>query len=331
MADLSVLIPARNEIFLAKTIENVLDNIEGDTEVIAICDGYWPDPRIADHPRVVLVHHTVPIGQRAGTNEAARLSQAKFIMKLDAHCAVDKGFDVKLMADCEYDWTVIPRMYNLHAFDWVCSCGHRMYQGPTPEKCPSCGVEGMVRELVWKPRSSRVTDFARFDRNLHFQYWHTVKTCDQCHKVVERGKAECPSCRCKKFTIHPAYDSRPQAQGDIADVMCHVGAAWFMHRERYWELGGLDEGHGSWGQMGVEVSCKTWLSGGRQVVNKKTWFAHMFRTQGGDFSFPYPLTNKEVDKAREHSKSLWINGAWPKAKYPLSWLVDKFAPVPEWG
>jgi hypothetical protein len=31
------------------------------------------------------------------------MSEAKFIMKLDAHCAVDKGFDVKLAEDCEYD------------------------------------------------------------------------------------------------------------------------------------------------------------------------------------------------------------------------------------
>jgi len=39
------------------------------------------------------------------------------------------------------------------------------------------------------------------------------------------------------------------------------------------ELEGLDERHGFWGQFGTEISCKSWLSGGRQVVNKKTWFA----------------------------------------------------------
>ena len=44
MSDLSVLIPARNEMFLTRTVENLLENIEGDTEVIAICDGYWPEP-----------------------------------------------------------------------------------------------------------------------------------------------------------------------------------------------------------------------------------------------------------------------------------------------
>lgn len=328
MAELSILIPARNEIFLAQTIENVLANIEGDTEVIAICDGNWPDPPVKDHPRVTLVHHTVPIGQRAGTNEAAMISRAKYVMKLDAHCAVAPGFDVALMADIEPDWTVIPRMYNLHAFDWVCPNGHRRYQGPSGP-CAVCG-EPTDREIVWQPRLSRATDFARFDKDLHFQYWGSTKTCDSCHGAVKRGISACPKCGGRKFTVLPPYDRRPEAQGDIADTMCHVGACWLMERERYWELGGMDEGHGSWGQMGVEVSCKSWLSGGRQVVNKKTWYAHMFRTQGGDFGFPYSITGRDVQKAREHSQALWLGNTWPGAKYPLQWIIDKFAPVPEW-
>ena len=44
--DLSILIPARNEMFLARTIEDILTNIEGNTEIIAILDGCWADPPI---------------------------------------------------------------------------------------------------------------------------------------------------------------------------------------------------------------------------------------------------------------------------------------------
>jgi glycosyltransferase involved in cell wall biosynthesis len=108
MSDLSVLIPARNEIFLKRTIEDILAHCEGDTEVIAVLDGAWAEPPIEDHPRVQLIYHSRSIGQRAATNEAARLSTAKYIMKADAHCAFDQGFDVKLMAQCDHDWTVIP-------------------------------------------------------------------------------------------------------------------------------------------------------------------------------------------------------------------------------
>ncbi len=161
MADLSILIPARNEQFLARTIEDILSNIRGDTEIIAVLDGQWADPGIPDHDRVILLYHSEPIGQRGATNEAAKISTAKFIMKCDAHCAFDKGFDVKLMADCEYDWTVIPRMYNLHAFDWVCENGHRFYQDkfkPEGGKCKDCEKPVSI-EWVWKPRLHKKTDF----------------------------------------------------------------------------------------------------------------------------------------------------------------------------
>jgi glycosyltransferase involved in cell wall biosynthesis len=296
------MIPARNEMFLAKTIESILDTIQGDTEVIAVADGYDPGV-LPDSPRVRVIRKEVSIGQRAATNLAARESTAKFVMKCDAHCHFDKGFDVKLMADCEKDWTVIPRMYNLHAFNWKCNaCGNETYQGPTLTKCEKCGEggKGFERVILWKPRWNRCSDYARFDRTLKFQYWGEFK-------------------------------KRPEAQGDITDVMSSIGACWFMHRERYWEMDGMDERHGSWGQMGTELACKTWLSGGRQVVNKKTWFAHMFRTQGGDFGFPYPLSGRDVDKAREHSRFLWQENRWPKAKHDLTWLINKFAPVPDWA
>ncbi len=297
--DLSVVITARNEEFLGLTIKGVLEKRRGNTEVIAICDGYWPEPPIEDHPDVTIIYHSESIGQRAGVNEGVRLSKAKFIMKLDAHCLLDEGFDVKLMADCEYNWTVIPRMYNLHAFDWVCdSCKDRIYQGPTPEKCGKCKGK-MHREMVWKPRLSRMSDFMRFDKDLHFQYWGDFK-------------------------------NRPEAKGQIADTMSNLGACFFMHRQFYWDIEGLDEAHGSWGQMGTEISCKTWLIGGRQVVNKNTWFSHMFRTQGGDFGFPYPMSGSDVDRARKHSKEIWRNNKWPKAVHTLEWLVDRFKPIPGW-
>ena len=121
--DLSVIIPARNEQFLQNTIDDVLKNIKADTEVIVILDGYWPKKGIPPKSNLTIIHHEISIGQRAAVNEAAKLSQSKYIMKLDAHCIVDEGFDIKLMADCEYDWTVIPTMYNLHAFNWTINFG----------------------------------------------------------------------------------------------------------------------------------------------------------------------------------------------------------------
>ena len=301
MAKLSVLIPGRNEMFMARTVRDVLQQSRGDTEVIAVVDGGAAGEPLPEDPRVRVVVNAESIGQRQSTNQAARLSKAEFVMKLDAHCTVAEGFDVELMKECEPDWTVIPRMYNLHAFDWVCkACNQRTYQGPTPVKCAKCRAPNSARrDMIWKPRLSRQTDFARFDTEPHFQYWG-------------------------------ACGKKPGMQGDIANVMCCVGAGWFLRRERYWELGGMDETHGSWGQMGVELACKSWLSGGRQVVNKRTWFSHMFRTQGGDFGFPYPISGRQVDHARQHSRDLWFKNTWPSQTRPLSWLIEHFAPIPVW-
>jgi hypothetical protein len=300
--DLSVLIPARNEMFLQKTIESVLAAAEADTEVIAVADGAWPHPPVVDHPRVVLVHHAVSIGQRAATNEAARISRAKYVMKLDAHCTLDQGFDRKLMQAYEAgelapDVTTIPAMYNLHGFDWECTaCQARVYQGPKPAKCGKCGHRDQRMAVVWQPRRNRLTTAWRFDKSLHFQYWR---------------------------------EGEQRQRGELCEVMCCLGACFFMPRERYWEIGGMDEEHGSWGQMGVEVGCKSWLSGGRMVVNKRTWYSHMFRTQQG-FGFPYPNPGKQVEQARQHSRELWVGGKWPRAARGLDWLIEHFKPLPEW-
>lgn len=301
--DLSVIITARNEEFLSRTVDGVIANKRGNTEVIVILDGAWAKPAIEDYKDVTIIYHSESIGQRAAINEAIKLSTAKYIMKLDAHCIVDEGFDVKLMADSKPDWIQIPRMYNLHAFDWVCSsCGFRKYQSPTPPdlQCEQCKKKQvMKREIIWKPRLNKRSDFMRFDSDLHFQYWG------------ELGK-------------------RPESQGDIAETMSFVGACFFMEREYYWKLGGSEEEWGSWGQQGTEWACKAWLSGGKVMVNKKTWFSHLFRTQGGDFGFPYPQSGKQVDHARQRSKEFFKEGKWKGAIHNLDWLIKKFAPIPGW-
>lgn len=304
--DLSVLIPARNEVFLVNTVQSVLSGIRGNTEIIVVLDGAWADPYIPDDPRLTLVYLPESIGQRAATNLACRMSRAKYVMKLDAHCAVDEGFDVKLIADMQDDWTVIPAMYNLHAFDWVCpKCNSRQYQGPSDkyEKCPTCGTN-RIKEIIFKPRLNRRSEFYRFDKTLHFQYWGDFK-------------------------------NRPEGRPDIAPMLTAQGSCFFLTRKKYIELNICDDkaaGKSGWGQQGVEVALKTWLSGGQLMLNKKTWYSHMFRTQGGDFGFPYHLSDRDVQKAREISKKLWIENTWPQALpgRNLQWLLDKFAPVPEW-
>ena len=103
-----------------------------------------------------------------------------------------------------------------------------------------------------------------------------------------------------------------------------------LTKDKWLELEICDESLGSWGSQGIEVAVKTWLSGGRVIVNHKTYYAHMFRTQGGDFSFPYHMPNKQVQYAKSRIREIFFNNKWDKQIYPLSWLVKKFSPVPGW-
>lgn len=311
--DLSILIPARNEIYLRVTVDNILENIRGNTEVIVGLDGAWADPPLLDDPRVTILYRNVPAGQRGMTNDLCRLSKAKYIMKIDAHCAVDEGFDIKMIEafkEVGDNVTMIPALYNLHAFNWKClKCGNEWYQSPQPSHCqlpgearkdnPNCdNTKDFKKVIIWQKRGEgRRSEAYRFDTTLHFQY----------HRE-----------QMKKST------------GDLIETMSAQGSCFMLTREKYWELDICDEEFGSWGQQGTEVACKTWLSGGRLLTNRKTWYAHMFRTQGGDFGFPYPLSGEQVEHARKYSKDLFMENTWKLQKYPLSWLLDKFKPLPDW-
>lgn len=310
--DLSVLIPARNEEFLDLTIKDVLDNIEGKTEVIAVLDGYLPDPPLTQNdPRVTIIYLPESLGQRAATNRAAKIAKGKYVMKLDAHCAVDKGFDVKMLQafkEVGDDVTMIPTMRNLHVFDWVCPDGHRRYQGRSgvcieqikDEDCQcekQCG-KPTVKEVVWRPKPSPQSVAFRFDKTMHFQYWG-------------------------------AWGN--QQKGDLIETMSIQGSCFMITKEKYWEWDVCSEtDFNSWGQQGVEVACKTWLSGGRVLCNRRTWYAQMFRTQGGDFGFPYPNPESKIKENREKSRYLFQHDNWPKAKRKFQWILDHFNP-PDWG
>jgi ribosomal protein L37E len=295
VAEVSVCIPARNEEWLGRTVADVLARSTADTEVIVVLDGAWPEEPLPRHERLQVIYLPESIGQRAATNLAARVSTAPWLVKLDAHCSVSQGWDTTLIESAKElgpDVVQIPAQKNLHVYDWRCrACGRVEYQCGLKE-CRSCNSPDLTREIVWKPKSGVHTKRWRFDSELHFQYW---------------GAAD---------------------QGEYHETMSCIGACWFVSRAQWERFGGLDEAHGSWGQVGTELGCKAWLSGGRMVTNNKAWFAHFFRVGGQ--KFPYPIDGSAQEAARVYSRNLWRNNAWPGQKYPLRWMVDKFWPVPGW-
>jgi len=304
--ELSVLIPARNEEFLRNTVEDIAAHKEAETEVIAVFDGEWIDPPIPQLPDVNILYVPKSIGQRAATNMACRLSRAKYVMKCDAHCSFDQGFDRKMIEAFQRagdNVTMVPVMKNLHVFNWRCHrCGWWKYQGPKPDRCGSCKDSRFIRrKMVWKPKRRTYNYSYCFDAEPHFGYF-------------------------KEYNRRPEFEEALEKTG-LTETMSLQGSCFMLTREKYWELNICGEELGNWGNQGIEVACKTWLSGGKVLANHATWYAHMFRTQTG-FSFPWGMSGRETQKTKENVKNLLWNNKFDKQIYPVSWLVEKFWPIP---
>lgn len=117
MAKLTVIIPARNELYLQQTLDDLLVKATGDMEIIVILDGYWPQAPLKEDPRLIVIHRERR-GMRAAINSAVAIAKGKYLMKVDAHCMFPHGFDEVLKADCDGDWVVIPRRYSLELDTW---------------------------------------------------------------------------------------------------------------------------------------------------------------------------------------------------------------------
>jgi hypothetical protein len=306
--DLSILIPSRNEMFLKNTIEDILKNKRGNTEIIIGLDGLWADPVIPQHPDVSIIYYPESIGQRAISNRCARISNAKYIMKCDAHCSFAEGFDTTLMENMEDNWTVVPTMRNLWAFDWKCKkCGLRTYQGPTLTKCTNCGCEdkdNFIRKMVWVAKRRPQSSSYCFDSTPHFQYFN-------------------------EYTKRSEYKEQLEKTG-VTETMSLQGSCFMLTKEKWFELNICDERWGSWGSQGIEVSFRTWASGGKVITNHHTHYGHMFRTQGGDFGFPYHLSSKQTEFAKKNARELIFKKDLPNQEHDLVWLLEKFWPVPGW-
>lgn len=297
MAKLTFLIPARNEEFLVNTIEDILKNTGEESEIIAGLDGYWPPEPIKDNPRVKIFHVSEPIGQRAMQNQLCRLARTRYVAKVDAHCSFDKDFGNKMLKFFKEqgdDIVAVPIMRNLHAFDWVCECGHSHYQDKG-KTCP-CGKQ-MTKEIKWIGKRRPQSTSYCFDKEPHFQYFNEYKG-------------------------SPEYD-----KGGYNETMSLQGSFFMCTRHNYWKYQLCDDRAGSWGNQGIEIACSAWLSGLRVLCNHKTWYAHMFRTKReNDFGFPYQIKDREVNRTKNYIKDKFWNKKHPKQIREVSWLIDKFKP-----
>jgi len=222
-------------------------------------------------------------------------------MKVDAHCAFDEGFDVKMLRAFERtgdDVCIVPIMRNLWVFDWKCpKCGKREYQDKG-DVCPVCQTK-MYKKMLWIPKTNPESSAYYFSPEPKFGYFGELR---QKHK---------------------------KDTDELVETMSLQGSCFMCSKEQYLRLNICDEDFGSWGSQGIEVACKFWLSGSRVLTNKGTWYAHLFRTKNV-FGFPYQLSGRQVQLAKRKARDIFFNQKWEYQVKPLSWLIEKFWPVPEW-
>ena len=116
----------------------------------------------------------------------------------------------------------------------------------------------------------------------------------------------------------------------VDEDMSFQGSCWFTPLEHFLKrINGLqEEGYGTFIGEPQEVGLKTWLSGGKQIRNKKTWYAHLHK--GKRYGRGYSVSKSELKRGNAYSVDYWMNNRWPDRIHDIAWLVEKFWPVPTW-
>ena len=110
------------------------------------------------------------------------------------------------------------------------------------------------------------------------------------------------------------------------------GSGWFMTKDRYFELGGFPNidpyGHA---QEPIWLGLKNWLAGGKVMVNKRTWYAHLHQNHN---SRGYSMDRDQENKSYDIAAKYWVgdkwDDTWPKKTMTFEQFVDKFMPMPGW-
>lgn len=144
---------------------------------------------------------------------------------------------------------------------------------------------------------------------------------------------EYPSLKKEKIFRMKPFNKKIKKRNNpmIDDIIAFQGACWFMYREFFDKIGGLNEElFGSFGAEAHEISMKTWLTtdNGRVVINKNAWYAH-YRPEKIWKNKPDNLKTVMVQSMKKVFQLDMLN-QWPNQKRPFKWVIDKFGPFPKW-
>jgi len=273
VAKTSVIVPARNERNLVRTVDNLLTNATGDIEIIIILDGRTKFEIPAENARITIIPHSNPQGKSVSINQGAAIAKGKYLMFVDAHCSVCPGYDEILQADCDDNWVVIPRYY-------------------------------MLESKTLTLKNYRPLDY----------FYLAVSWSDPEPVIQSDGWM--------RRTLE-----RQNGLSHIDETMSIPGSLTFMTAEHFHtRLGGLaapaigTDSTSDW----LDVIMKTWLGGGRVMVNKNAWYGHMNAppTRG------YTVNQENIKRDYVQASRYWLENRWEGRQFDFDWIVDRFWPLP---
>ncbi len=292
----SIIIPSRSAQYLKKTVDDLLNKAEGEVEVIVVYDGRWPEHQEmpSNDPRVIQVHHGV-IDNNYGMRES-----------INAGVRLSSGEYIMVIDEqCGVDQGYDVKLVTDCEDDWVV----------------------IPRRKRLDPETWTLIQDGRPDIDYMF-IEYPYKGAAQLKEGEFLPKTE---------GLHGAEWKRPErADILIDDTPTMQGSCYFMSR-KHWDkvIGELDSTYyGTFTMEAQEVSLKTWLSGGRVVVNKKTWYAHWHKGKNGR---GYAFTNEQykrhaegMEKGRLYAIEYWLNTK--DFLHDWNWFVTKmFKDMPGWS
>lgn len=110
------------------------------------------------------------------------------------------------------------------------------------------------------------------------------------------------------------------------------GSAWFIAKDYFLNsIGGFPTYHQfSHAQEPPELGLRTWLGpwGGKVMVNKKTWYAHMHK--GSQRPVGWTISREQTRDTYDYSARYWMGNKWEGRVRDMEWFIDKFMPMPTW-
>lgn len=157
MPKTAIIVPARNEPYLIKTVDDIFAKARGEICVYVALEAYYPpewDKTTDKYPgRVVTIHHGQPHGMRSSINQAANIAyDCDYLLKCDAHVMFSEGFDVALQRDCPSKTVMVPRRYRLDPEAWSIIKDGRLPVDYEYIAYPN-GGDGGMKGRNWEARS----------------------------------------------------------------------------------------------------------------------------------------------------------------------------------